>query len=70
MTASSSSRGTVTGISPSGSAIPGSTITIYVSDGSVREAPPAPANPARPDIELPELPPIQIPAIPGLTVPR
>lgn len=70
-TANSAARGTVTGVSPSGSAIPGSTITIYVSDGSVREAPPAPAAPALPNIEIPPLPPnIQIPAIPGLTVPR
>lgn len=71
-TAASASRGTVTGVSPSGSAIPGSTITIYVSDGSVREAPPAPAIPGLPPgIEIPAIPPnIQIPAIPGLTVPR
>ncbi len=65
---SSVARGTVTGVSPSGSAIPGSSITIYVSDGSVREAP---VPPPLPNIELPPLPPdIQIPAIPGLTVPR
>lgn len=70
-TANSAARGTVTGVSPSGSAIPGSTITIYVSDGSVRQAPAAPAAPALPNIEIPALPPnIQIPAIPGLTVPR
>lgn len=70
-TANSAARGTVTGVSPSGSAIPGSTITIYVSDGSVRQAPATPAAPALPNIEIPALPPnIQIPAIPGLTVPR
>ncbi len=70
-TANSASRGTVTGVSPSGSAIPGSMITIYVSDGSVREAPPAPTLPALPNIPLPAIPPnIQIPAIPGLTAPR
>ncbi|MFC8179397.1 MULTISPECIES: penicillin-binding protein [Nocardiaceae] len=71
-TANSASRGTVTGVSPSGSAIPGSTITIYVSDGSVREAPPAPALPELPPgIELPAIPPgLQIPAIPGITAPR
>ena len=56
--------------SPSGSAVPGSNITIYVSDGSVRPAPaPAPALP--PGIKIPDLPPgIKIPAIPGLTAPR
>lgn len=70
-TANSASRGTVTGVSPSGSAIPGSMITIYVSDGSVREAPPAPTLPTLPNIPLPAIPPnIQIPAIPGITAPR
>ncbi|WP_089244710.1 penicillin-binding protein [Rhodococcoides kyotonense] len=68
---SSAARGTVTSQSPSGSAVPGSAITIYVSDGSVRQAPAAPAIPALPNIEIPALPPnIQIPAIPGLTAPR
>lgn len=64
-TASSQGRGTVVSTSPSGSAIPGSTITLYISDGSVREAPPE-----RDRIQLPTLPPdITIPAIPGLTAP-
>jgi membrane peptidoglycan carboxypeptidase len=65
-TASSQRAGTVSSVSPSGSAIPGSTVTIYVSDGSVREAPPSPG----PGISIPALPPgITIPAIPGLTAP-
>ncbi len=46
-TASGARAGTVTGVSPSGSAIPGSTVTIYISDGSVR-APAAPASSAAP----------------------
>ncbi|WP_308126503.1 penicillin-binding protein [Rhodococcoides corynebacterioides] len=67
-TASSERRGTVVSTSPSGSAIPGSTITLYVSDGSVR---PAPARPTPgPGITLPALPPdVTIPPIPGLTAP-
>ncbi len=40
--------GTVTGSSPSGSAVPGSTVTIFISDGSVRAAPTTSATPARP----------------------
>ncbi|UNN04348.1 penicillin-binding protein [Rhodococcus opacus] len=65
-TASQAAKGTVTGASPSGSAIPGSTITIYVSDGSVKAAPPqAPAQGIPvPPIQLPGLPPIQLPPIP------
>ncbi|ANS25343.1 penicillin-binding protein [Rhodococcus opacus] len=65
-TASQAAKGTVTGASPSGSAIPGSTITIYVSDGSVTAAPPqAPAQGIPvPPIQLPGLPPIQLPPIP------
>ncbi|MDV7989151.1 transglycosylase domain-containing protein [Rhodococcus sp. IEGM 1374] len=68
-TADQAARGTVVSTSPSGSAVPGSNITIYVSDGSVRPAPdPAPALP---NIQIPDLPPgIQIPAIPGITAPR
>ncbi len=41
--------GTVTNSAPSGSAVPGSTITIYISDGTVRAAPTTTATPARPD---------------------
>jgi len=65
-TASQAAKGTVTSASPSGSAIPGSTITIYVSDGSVKAAPPqAPAQGIPvPPIQLPGLPPIQLPPIP------
>nr|WP_095969664.1 transglycosylase domain-containing protein [Rhodococcus erythropolis] len=51
-TASGARAGTVTGVSPSGSAIPGSTVTIYISDGSVR-APAAPASPAAPAAPAP-----------------
>lgn len=36
----SAPKGTVTGSSPNGSAIPGSLVTIYVSDGTVRTPPP------------------------------
>ncbi|MFC9838906.1 penicillin-binding protein [Rhodococcus sp. NPDC127530] len=65
-TESQATKGTVTSSSPSGSAIPGSTITIYVSDGSVKAAPPqAPAQGIPvPPIQLPGLPPIQLPPIP------
>ncbi|MDV7355519.1 transglycosylase domain-containing protein [Rhodococcus oxybenzonivorans] len=65
-TQAQAAKGTVTGASPSGSAIPGSTITIYVSDGSVRAAPqqvPGQGIPL-PPIQLPGLPPIQLPPIP------
>ncbi|MEZ5151598.1 transglycosylase domain-containing protein [Rhodococcus zopfii] len=40
--------GTVKNSAPSGSAVPGSTITIYISDGTVRAAPTTTATPARP----------------------
>ncbi|UYP19322.1 transglycosylase domain-containing protein [Rhodococcus sp. Z13] len=47
--------GTVTGTSPTGSAVPGSTVTIFISDGSVRAAPTTSATPARPrDREVPD----------------
>lgn len=73
-TADQAARGTVVGTSPSGSAVPGSNITIYVSDGSVRPAPVPAPTPVLPNIPLPELPPgipvPPIPAIPGLTAPR
>ncbi|CAM3074853.1 penicillin-binding protein [Skermania piniformis] len=39
-------RGTVTGSAPSGSAIPGSTVTIFVSDGSLKPKPSAGARPS------------------------
>ncbi|WP_405133838.1 penicillin-binding protein [Nocardia sp. NBC_01388] len=60
-------KGSVLSCSPDGSAIPGSVITISVSDGSQRPAPP-PSDPAAPTIPglpqipgLPRLPPIPIP---------
>nr|WP_211243247.1 transglycosylase domain-containing protein [Rhodococcus oryzae] len=62
-------RGDVLSTSPAGSAVPGSAITIYVSDGSAKAAaPPAPApGPAAavpPPIQIPGLPPIQLPPLP------
>ncbi|MFD4369200.1 penicillin-binding protein [Rhodococcus sp. NPDC058521] len=68
-TESDAKKGTVTGASPSGSAIPGSTITIYISDGSVRAPSQNPAprqggGEAPPPIQIPGLPPIQLPPIP------
>ncbi|GGK60759.1 penicillin-binding protein [Nocardia camponoti] len=65
--AGSQPKGTVMGSSPNGSAVPGSVITIYVSDGSVRvptptQAPPAPSAPTVPGLpQIPRLPPIPIP---------
>ncbi|WP_067700990.1 penicillin-binding protein [Nocardia jejuensis] len=64
-TAAGPNKGTVMSISPDGSAIPGSVITIYVSDGSQRPAPapetPGPTVPGLPGIQVPRLPPIPIP---------
>src|SRR5690606_20334960 len=59
--------GTVTGTSPSGSAGPGSTVTLFISDGSVRMAPTTSATPARPrDREVPDTTRRSTPApIPG-----
>ncbi|TQF75258.1 PASTA domain-containing protein [Rhodococcus spelaei] len=52
-------KGSVLSTSPSGSAVPGSSITLYVSDGSVRAAPaPAPAAPAPAPQPIPGLPPL------------
>ncbi|MFC9787102.1 penicillin-binding protein [Rhodococcus sp. NPDC127528] len=52
-------KGTVLSTSPAGSAVPGSSITLYVSDGSVRAAPaPAPAAPAPGPQPIPGLPPL------------
>ncbi|MBJ8346070.1 transglycosylase domain-containing protein [Antrihabitans sp. YC2-6] len=52
------SRGTVTGTSPSGSAIPGSSVTMYVSDGSQRNTPARPTpGPVPPPIPIPNIPP-------------
>ncbi|WP_330183872.1 penicillin-binding protein [Nocardia sp. NBC_01503] len=58
-------KGTVMSISPDGSAIPGSVITIYVSDGTQHPLPaPNAPQPSVPGIQipgLPQLPPIPIP---------
>ncbi|GAB4582550.1 penicillin-binding protein [Nocardia sp. IFM 10818] len=60
-------KGTVLSISPDGSAIPGSVITVYVSDGT-QIPPPQPAAPAP---TLPGLPGIQLPPIPiPIPIPR
>lgn len=69
-TASGASKGTVTGSSPSGSAVPGSTITIYVSDGTAPPPGPIEGDPGAPGLPpgLPPLPglPFNIPSLPGL----
>ncbi|MEZ0341686.1 transglycosylase/D,D-transpeptidase PonA2 [Mycobacterium sp. pV006] len=69
---STSSRGTVVGTSPTGQTIPGSIITILVSNG-IAPAPPPPPPPAA---GIPGLPPppvgqqvIEIPGLPPITVP-
>ncbi len=57
-------KGTVMGTAPNGSAIPGSVITLYVSDGTQRAAPPPgpPPPPGIPGLPPPPLlPPIPIP---------
>ncbi|WP_157195395.1 penicillin-binding transpeptidase domain-containing protein, partial [Nocardia tenerifensis] len=58
-------KGTVMGTAPNGSAIPGSVITLYISDGTQRAAPPpgpAPLPPGIPGLPPPPLlPPIPIP---------
>jgi beta-lactam-binding protein with PASTA domain len=68
---SSSSYGTVVGTSPSGQTVPGSIVTIQISNG-IAPAPPPPPPSAGP----PGLPPppvgqtvIQIPGLPPITVP-
>nr|WP_077043080.1 transglycosylase domain-containing protein [Rhodococcus sp. MTM3W5.2] len=68
-TSGPSPRGNVLSTSPAGSAVPGSAITLYVSDGSAKAAaPPAPAPGAAaappPPIQIPGLPPIQLPPLP------
>ncbi|WP_028478124.1 penicillin-binding protein [Nocardia sp. CNY236] len=56
-------KGTVMGTTPNGSAVPGSVITLYVSDGTVRTTPDpaAPPTPSPSPPPLPRLPPIPIP---------
>ncbi|ATL65268.1 penicillin-binding protein [Nocardia terpenica] len=63
--AGSAAKGTVLGTTPNGSAIPGSVITVNVSDGTQREAPP-PGPPALPP-GLPQLPPP--PRLPPIPIP-
>jgi membrane peptidoglycan carboxypeptidase len=65
---SSSSYGTVVGTSPSGQTIPGSIVTIQISNGVPPPPPPPPAG-------IPGLPPemgstvVEIPGLPPITVP-
>ncbi|MFC4605955.1 penicillin-binding protein [Rhodococcus kronopolitis] len=63
-TSGESARGTAMSTSPSGLAVPGSAITLFVSDGTAKKtaAPaPAPGADAPATIELPGLPPITLP---------
>ncbi|UGT59523.1 penicillin-binding protein [Nocardia asteroides] len=63
-------KGTVMGTAPNGSAIPGSVITIYVSDGTQRQAP-SPAPAPAPVPVAPGLPPLRLPPIPiPIPIPR
>ncbi|MCT7661733.1 transglycosylase/D,D-transpeptidase PonA2 [Mycobacterium deserti] len=68
---STSRLGTVVGTSPSGQTIPGSIITIQVSNGVAPPPPPAPVNVP----SIPGLPPpvgqtvVEIPGLPPITVP-
>jgi membrane peptidoglycan carboxypeptidase len=69
---SGSSAGSVVGTSPSGETVPGSTITIQVSNGIAPAPPPPPVG-----VPIPGLPPppqvgstvVQIPGLPPITVP-
>ncbi|MFD3746814.1 penicillin-binding protein [Nocardia sp. NPDC058633] len=65
--AGSQAKGTVMGSSPNGSAIPGSVVTIYISDGSVRVPAPTTPPPAAPAPVMPGLP--QIPRLPPIPIP-
>ncbi|MFF2086652.1 penicillin-binding protein [Nocardia sp. NPDC058176] len=62
-------KGTVMGSSPNGAAIPGSVVTIYISDGTVRVPAPSapPSEPAAPPPVIPGLP--QIPRLPPIPIP-
>nr|WP_206038049.1 penicillin-binding protein [Rhodococcus sp. HNM0569] len=67
---SDAAKGNVVSQAPSGSAVPGSTITISISDGSKRntagDQPNGGGGPNTvPPIQIPGLPPIQVPPIPG-----
>jgi beta-lactam-binding protein with PASTA domain len=65
---SGSSAGTVVGTSPSGQTVPGSIITLQVSNG-------IPPPPPPPPVGIPGLPPevgstvVEIPGLPPITVP-
>ncbi|WP_227998077.1 penicillin-binding protein [Nocardia australiensis] len=63
----SQAKGTVMGTAPNGSAIPGSVITIYISDGTERAAPPPGPAPAPPPPGFPGLPPP--PRLPPIPIP-
>ncbi|MEV4126871.1 penicillin-binding protein [Nocardia sp. NPDC049707] len=64
-------KGTVLGAAPNGSAIPGSVITIYISDGTERAPAPAPGPAPVPGLPVPGIPGIPgFPSIPGFPVPR
>jgi membrane peptidoglycan carboxypeptidase len=65
--AGSQAKGTVMGSSPNGSAVPGSVVTIYISDGTVRVPTPTTPPPAAPAPALPGLP--QIPRLPPIPIP-
>ena len=68
---SSASYGTVVGTSPNGQTVPGSIITIQISNGIPPPPPPPPAGPP----PIPGLPPelgstvVEIPGLPPITVP-
>lgn len=63
----SQAKGTVMGSSPNGSAIPGSVVTIYISDGTVRVPTPTAPTPAAPAPVVPGLP--AIPRLPPIPIP-
>ena len=67
---SASSYGTVVGTSPSGQTVPGSIITIQISNGIPPPPPPPPVG-----LPIPGMPPeigstvVEIPGLPPITVP-
>ncbi len=63
----SAPKGTVTGSTPNGSAIPGSQVTIYLSDGTIRQAP-EPGRPPASTPNAPGLPPLP-PFLPPIPIP-
>jgi membrane peptidoglycan carboxypeptidase len=68
---SASSYGTVVGTSPSGQTVPGSIITIQISNGIAPAPPPPPPGAAPPGLPPPPVGEtvIQIPGLPPITVP-